>query len=79
MLSPVVRRVRRLAPKSTQALSWLWFSTKMVVPLPLTRRVTSTFSAAGKGADVFAPETLNAVYRMDVADWMRTMLSQWDR
>ena len=36
-------------------------------------------AAAGKGADVFAPETLNAVYRMDVADWMRTMLSQWDR
>ena len=36
-------------------------------------------AAAGKGADVFAPETLNAVYRMDVAGWMRTMLSQWDR
>lgn len=36
-------------------------------------------AAAGEGADVFAPETLNAVYRMDVADWMRTMLSQWDR
>ena len=29
-------------------------------------------AAAGEAADVFAPETLNAVYRMDVADWMRT-------
>ena len=36
-------------------------------------------AAAGEAADVFAPETLNAVYRMDVADWMRTMLSQWEK
>lgn len=36
-------------------------------------------AAAGDAADVFAPETLNAVYRMDVADWMRTMLSQWEK
>ena len=36
-------------------------------------------AAAGETADVFAPETLNAVYRMDVADWMRTMLSQWEK
>ena len=36
-------------------------------------------AAAGEAADVFAPETLNAVYRMDVADWVRTMLSQWEK
>ena len=36
-------------------------------------------AAAGEAAAVFAPETLNAVYRMDVADWMRTMLSQWEK
>ena len=36
-------------------------------------------AAAGEAADVFAPETLNAVYRMDVAGWMRTMLSQWEK
>ena len=36
-------------------------------------------AAAGEAADIFAPETLNAVYRMDVADWMRTMLSQWEK
>ena len=31
-------------------------------------------AAAGEAADVFAPETLNAVYRMDVADWMHHAL-----
>ena len=36
-------------------------------------------AAAGEAAAVFAPETLNTVYRMDVADWMRTMLSQWEK
>ena len=36
-------------------------------------------AAAGGAAEVFAPETLNAVYRMDVADWMRTLLSQWEK
>ena len=34
-------------------------------------------AAAGSTAEVFTPETLNAVYGMDVADWMQTMLSQW--
>ena len=37
------------------------------------------FPSAGSAAEVFRPETLNAVYRMDVADWMRTMLSQWEK
>ena len=36
-------------------------------------------AAAGSASEVFQPETLNAVYRMDVADWMRTMLSQWEK
>ena len=36
-------------------------------------------AAAGSAAEVFRPETLNAVYHMDVADWMRTMLSQWEK
>lgn len=35
-------------------------------------------AAAGSTAEVFTPETLNAVYGMDVADWMQTMLSQWE-
>lgn len=34
-------------------------------------------AAAGSVPEVFEPETLNAVYRMDVAAWMRTMFSQW--
>ncbi len=34
--------------------------------------------AEGEGSDVFSPEVLNDVYSMDVADWMKTMLSQWD-
>ena len=34
--------------------------------------------AGGVGEEVFSPEVLNPVYSMDVADWMRTMLSQWD-
>ena len=34
-------------------------------------------AAAGSIAEVFAPETLNAVYGMDVAGWMQTLLSQW--
>lgn len=34
--------------------------------------------AAGSAAEVFAPEILNAVYRMDVAGWMRTMFAQWE-
>jgi len=34
--------------------------------------------AAGPSAAVFEPEHLNAVYDMDVAEWMRKMLSQWD-
>ena len=33
--------------------------------------------AAGSVETVFAPEHLNAVYDMDVADWMRRMLAQW--
>lgn len=33
--------------------------------------------AYGTGKEVFSPELLNQVYSMDVADWMRTMLSQW--
>lgn len=33
--------------------------------------------AYGTGKEVFSPEILNSVYSMDVADWMRTMLSQW--
>lgn len=33
--------------------------------------------AAGSGKEVFSPDVLNGVYSMDVADWMRTMLSQW--
>lgn len=33
--------------------------------------------AWGSGEAAFAPEGLNAVYGMDVAGWMRTMLSQW--
>ena len=36
-------------------------------------------AAAGGTEDVFAPETLNAVYRMDVADWMRSLLSPWEK
>ena len=32
---------------------------------------------AGKGDAVFDPAVLNGVYSMDVAEWMRTMLSQW--
>ena len=34
--------------------------------------------AFGPGETVFAPEHLNAVYDMDVAAWMREMLSRWD-
>ena len=34
--------------------------------------------ACGEAAAVMRPETLNAVYGMDVADWMRTMLGQWN-
>ena len=33
--------------------------------------------AAGSVETVFAPEHLNAVYDMDVADWMRRGLAQW--
>lgn len=33
--------------------------------------------AYGTGDEVFSPEILNKVYSMDVADWMRSMLSQW--
>lgn len=36
-------------------------------------------AAIGGTEEVFAPETLNAVYRMDVADWMRTLLSPWTK
>ncbi|MBQ7737568.1 MAG: ABC transporter ATP-binding protein [Oscillospiraceae bacterium] len=32
---------------------------------------------AGEGDAVFDPAVLNGVYSMDVAEWMRTMLSQW--
>ncbi len=35
--------------------------------------------AGGEIRDVFTPEHLNSVYDMDVAEWMRTMLGQWDR
>ena len=33
--------------------------------------------AGGEIGEVFTPGHLNAVYDMDVADWMRQMLSQW--
>lgn len=33
--------------------------------------------AYGEVQPVMSPENLNAVYDMDVADWMRTMLGQW--
>ncbi len=33
--------------------------------------------ALGEIGEVFTPGHLNAVYDMDVADWMRQMLSQW--
>ncbi len=33
--------------------------------------------AFGSGDEVFSPDILNRVYDMDVAGWMRTMLSQW--
>ena len=35
-------------------------------------------AAYGDAAAVMRAETLNAVYGMDVADWMRTMLGQWN-
>ncbi len=34
--------------------------------------------AHGETETVMHPENLNAVYGMDVAGWMRTMLGQWD-
>ncbi len=34
--------------------------------------------AQGRTEDVFTPEHLNGVYDMDVAAWMRQMLSQWE-
>ncbi|MCR5611471.1 MAG: ABC transporter ATP-binding protein [Clostridiales bacterium] len=34
-------------------------------------------AAFGDTRDVMRPEVLNAVYDMDVAAWMRSMLSQW--
>ncbi len=35
-------------------------------------------AAYGDAAAVMRAETLNAVYGMDVAEWMRTMLGQWN-
>ena len=35
--------------------------------------------AQGRTEDVFTPEHLNGVYDMDVAAWMRQMLSQWEK
>ena len=35
--------------------------------------------AQGRAEDVFTPEHLNGVYDMDVAAWMRQMLSQWEK
>ena len=34
-------------------------------------------AAAGSPEEVFAPEILNRVYSMDVAEWMRVLLSSW--
>ena len=34
-------------------------------------------AAAGSPEDVFAPKVLDRVYSMDVAAWMRDLLSQW--
>ena len=34
-------------------------------------------AAYGDTCDVMRPKTLNAVYDMDVAGWMRTLLAQW--
>ena len=34
-------------------------------------------AAAGRPSEVFAPDVLNRVYGMDVADWMRQLLSHW--
>jgi ABC-type cobalamin/Fe3+-siderophores transport systems, ATPase components len=34
-------------------------------------------AAQGSIDEVFAPERLNDVYAMDVADWMRGLLAQW--
>ena len=35
--------------------------------------------AYGTDEKVFSPDVLNPVYSMDVADWMHTMLSQWNK
>jgi iron complex transport system ATP-binding protein len=34
--------------------------------------------AEGSIAEVFSRENLNSVYSMDVYDWMKTQLSQWE-
>ncbi len=34
--------------------------------------------ASGSVAEVFSRENLNSVYSMDVYDWMKTQLSQWE-
>ena len=34
-------------------------------------------AAYGETAEVMRPEYLNAIYEMDVAEWMRTLLGQW--
>lgn len=35
-------------------------------------------AAYGETREVMTPEYLNTVYEMDVAEWMRTLLSQWE-
>ena len=42
-----------------------------------SRKAEDEAAAYGDTRDVMRPEILNAVFDTDVAEWMRTMLSQW--